>query len=488
MAPDVAGTDLLLVPSYSADQRTLASIDGLDSWVERHLIELRHLLQPGHRMVLVSPTPISPACLDAVLGLIPGVPSAWLRERLNCLCLNDRSPIPLTEKLLARPLLLEQLRSQLRPGARLGCYAVSDAEMDLAQRLGLELEGTPSSHGHLGSKAGSAQVFAALGMAHPRTTPLCHSLSELGEACESLLRRHRQINSLVVKLNRMAGGRGNAPLALELTSWHQHPSARRRRELHQALEQLAMPLPHWREELQRHGAIAQERITAPPGGLSSPSVQLWLGAADHSPATVISTHEQWLGGPHGQSFQGCSFPARQAYAQELMAMGERLGEYLAGLGCRGPVLLDLLAERRGERWKLWAIEINLRKGGTSHPFALAATATDGVFERSSGMLRAADGAATFYEASDALQQQHWRGLLPEQLLDAWVERGLYFNSARRRGCIPHRLGALGEHGLLGATVLGRSRREARDLMRQMCNTAPRVASAHLCRRNSADPR
>jgi len=73
----------------------------------------------------------------------------------------------------------------------------------------------------------------------------------------------------------------------------------------------------------------------------------------------------------------------------------------------------------------------------------------------------------FYEASDELRMPHWRGLLPEQLLDDWARRGLFFNSANRRGCIPHRLGALSEHGLLGATVLGRSRREASELMRQM---------------------
>jgi hypothetical protein len=80
---------------------------------------------------------------------------------------------------------------------------------------------------------------------------------------------------------------------------------------------------------------------------------------------------------------------------------------------------------------------------------------------------ASGGAAVFCEASDELRMPHWRELLPEQLLDDWVRRGLYFNSVQRRGCIPHRLGALSEHGLLGGTVRRRSRREASELMRQM---------------------
>ena len=465
MAQLAAGTDLLLVPSYSADPRTLASIDGLDSWPERHLIELRHLLNPGNRLVLLSPTPMSEACLDAVLKLIPAVPAAWLRERLHCLCLNDRSPLPLTHKLLARPRLLEQLQTQLRPGALLGCYAVSSAEMALAELLGLKLEGTPASLAELGSKAGAAQVFAQLGLPHPRTTPLCRSLVQLADACEALLLSHGDIEHLVVKLNRMAGGRGNAPLALDLAHWRRKPARERRQQLQHALNQLAMPLPHWREELQRNGAIAQELISAPAGALSSPSVQLWLH--HDGEVELISTHEQCLGGPHRQSFKGCIFPARQAYSRELMAMGEKLGRHLAGLGCRGPVLLDLLARREQGSWRIWAIEINLRKGGTTHPFQLAATGTGGRFERSSGQLRSSTGAAVFYEASDELRQPHWRGLLPDQLLDEMVQRNLYFNSANHYGCIPHRLGALSEHGLLGVTAVGRSRREAAGLMQQM---------------------
>ncbi len=465
MAQLLAGTDLLVVPSFNADPRTLACIDGLNSWAERHLVELRHLLDPGNRLVFITPTPISEGCLEAVLKLMPAVPPSWLRERLQPLCLHDHAPRPLSHKLLARPRLLDQLRGQLRPGARLACYSVSPAEMALAQLLNLELEGTPASLSGFGSKAGSAEVFAQLGMPFPRTTVLCHSLEQLRDASTELLERHRDINSLVVKLNRMAGGRGNAPLELDLQAWRLQPPLQRRRLLEHAVQHLAMPLPHWRDELLSHGAIAQELIDGRAGALSSPSVQLWIDG--DGAAQLVSTHEQWLGGPHGQSFKGCRFPARFAYREELMAMGERLGQHLAGLGCRGAVLLDVLARRQDNRWELWAIEINLRKGGTTHPFQLAASATGGQLDRASGELRSADGSAVFYEASDELRMPHWHGLLPEQLLDDWVRRGLFLNSANRRGCIPHRLGALSEHGLLGATVLGRSRREASDLMRQM---------------------
>jgi len=56
--------------------------------------------------------------------------------------------------------MLEQLQTQLRSGSLLGCYAVSSAEIALAELLGLP---------------------------QPRTTPLCRSFVQLAAACEALL-------------------------------------------------------------------------------------------------------------------------------------------------------------------------------------------------------------------------------------------------------------------------------------------------------------
>ena len=75
----------------------------------------------------------------------------------------------------------------------LACYSVSGQETSLAQRLQLQLEGSPAELAPLGSKAGSAQVFEALGLPHPRTTQLCQSLQELGDAIEALALSHQDI-------------------------------------------------------------------------------------------------------------------------------------------------------------------------------------------------------------------------------------------------------------------------------------------------------
>ena len=110
-------------------------------------------MQPGNRLVLITPTPISNACLDAVLQLMPAAPPHWWRCRLRCISLNDHSTRSLTAKLLERPRLLDQLATQLRPGSVLACYSVSEQEASLAQRLQLQLEGSPAELAALGSKA-----------------------------------------------------------------------------------------------------------------------------------------------------------------------------------------------------------------------------------------------------------------------------------------------------------------------------------------------
>jgi len=83
----------------------------------------------------------------------------------------------------------------------------------------------------LGSKAGSAQVFAELGLPHPCTTQLCRSVGQLADACEALLLSLSDIQLLVVKLNHTAGGRGNAPLPLELVTWRRQPALFQRQML-----------------------------------------------------------------------------------------------------------------------------------------------------------------------------------------------------------------------------------------------------------------
>lgn len=110
-------------------------------------------------------------------------------------------------------------------------------------------------------------------------------------------------------------------------------------------------------------AFVEERITG--AELRSPSVQLRVTPLGE--VELLSTHDQILGGPSGQSYLGARFPADRAYAGTIAADALRVGAVLAGKGVLGRFAIDFVVVRDGEGWTPFAIEINLRRAGPPIP-------------------------------------------------------------------------------------------------------------------------
>ena len=458
--PDV---DVLMVPSLSMDQSQIDLVTGAHHYEERQLFSLIRLRDPGVRMVYATSKPLAELVVDAVLELLPGVPTSHARRRLHLVDTDDASNRPLTAKLLERPALLARIAELLRPGRSfINCFVVSDLEKQLSERLQVPLLGTDPALGYWGSKAGSRELFARCGVPHPPGSPLTHSLDDLTEATAALWEAHPELRQCVVKLNEGFSGEGNAPLALEPLQLAELSAAERRRRLRQALEVLPMPSPGWKEQLGPQGALVEAWLE---GGeaLRSPSVQGTIHpgtAGQPGQVEVLSSHEQVLGGASGQTYLGCSFPAAEPYRLALMRHGQAVGEALAKEGALERYAVDFIARRFGDRWDLQAIEVNLRQGGTTHPYMALSAITSGTLDPASGLYRAPSGQALHYKATDNLTAPHLRGLLPVDLIDIVAEAGLHFDPAQLRGSVFHLLGCLSEYGKLGMTCIGRSAEEA----------------------------
>ena len=458
--PDV---DVLMVPSLSMDQRQIDLVTGAHHYEERQLFALMRLRDPGVRMVYTSSKPLGELVVDTVLELLPGLPTSHARRRLHLLDTDDASSRPLTAKLLERPALLARIAELLRPGRSfINCFVVSDLERQLSERLQVPLLGTDPALGYWGSKAGSRELFARCGVPHPPGSALTHSLDDLTEATADLWEAHPQLGKCVVKLNEGFGGEGNAALALAPLQLAELGAAGRRQRLRQALEQLPMPSPSWREQLGQQGALVEAWLE---GGeeLSSPSVQgtIHPGHPGH-PGLVemLSSHEQVLGGASGQTYQGCTFPAAAPYRQALMRHGQAVGEALGAEGALERYAVDFIARRFGDRWDLQAIEVNLRQGGTTHPYLALSAISGGSLDPASGLYHSPSGQQLHYRATDNLTAPELRGLLPMDLVDIVTEAGLHFDPAKLRGSVFHLLGCLSEYGKLGMTCIGRSAAEA----------------------------
>jgi hypothetical protein len=279
----------------------------------------------------------------------------------------------------------------------------------------------------------------------------------------------------VVKLNEGFSGEGNAVFPYdgapeeggELEQWVSAELPRRLR--------FEAPQESWERFRHKFGEMGGIVEAFVEGGeeVRSPSVQCRIDPLGR--IKVISSHDQVLGGPSGQVFLGCSFPADAAYCQEIQEAGRRVAEVLKRRGALGRFGVDFISVRRGEEWEHYAIEINLRKGGTTHPYMMLQFLTDGSYDPEAGTYCTPTGQPCYYFASDNLQSPAYKGLTPDDLIDIAVDHGLHFDGATQQGVVFHLIGALSEYGKLGAVCIGESHEGARDLYREAVSVLDREA-------------
>jgi hypothetical protein len=141
MRRDAPDESVVVVPSMTVD-RVVASSGGMNQALEERFLFLLLLLrQPRLRMVYVTSMPINPLVVEYYLSLLPGVIPSHARARLALVAVGDQGPEPLTEKLLARPRVLSQIRGLVPNRARshLIPYNTTELERDLAVVLGIPM-------------------------------------------------------------------------------------------------------------------------------------------------------------------------------------------------------------------------------------------------------------------------------------------------------------------------------------------------------------
>ena len=111
-------------------------------------------------------------------------------------------------------------------------------------------------------------------------------------------------------------------------------------------------------------------------------------------------------------------------------------------------------------WLHYAIETNLRLGGTTHPMMLLRMMTDGRYDPGTGLYLTPREEPQFYVATDSMCSEAYRGLLVEDLLDIAAVEGLHYQAWSESGVLFHFTGALSEFGKLGITAVGKSPAEA----------------------------
>jgi hypothetical protein len=447
---------IVVVPSMTVDRPGLGGA-GLQAYEERFLFLLLLLRQPRARMVYVTSQAINPTIVDYYLDLLPGVIPSHARQRLFLVAPLDGSERPLSEKLLDRPRLLDRIRSLVidPDRAHLVPFNTTELERDLALALGIPMYGADPRHFWLGTKTGARRLFAEEGVPHPLGEEGVASVAEVVEAIRRMRAQKPGLEQVLVKLNEGVSGEGNA--LVDVGGANDGELGARVRAMRFELASIA--LDEFERKLAERGGVVEERIAGDE--LRSPSVQLRvtpLGKLE-----VLSTHDQLLGGPSGQSYLGCRFPADPAYAAAITRGAAKIGARLAAEGVLGRFALDFVTVRKGAEWEAYAIELNLRKGGTTHPFLTLQFLTDGTYDPDTGVFTAPSGHEKSFVASDHVESPRYRVFTPDDLFDVVARRGLHFDQSRQTGVVFHMMSALGELGRVGLTAVGNSPREADEL-------------------------
>jgi hypothetical protein len=149
---------------------------------------------------------------------------------------------------------------------------------------------------------------------------------------------------------------------------------------------------------------------------------------------------------------------------------------LAVEGVIGAFGLDFVVLPEGDGHSAYLSEINLRMGGTTHPFVMAQGVTGAKYDLLTGEL-IVDDRPKRYVASDNLKSHHYKGLTPGRVLEAVRDAGIGFNERTKTGVTLHLLGALEHYGKLGALCIAEDNDRASELYELLEETLEGVATS-----------
>ena len=439
---DIESGTIIVLPSLSFPPEELRKIVGIEHYEERMLFMALVLRKPKVRLVYLSSMPIDPAVVDYYLSFLPDPASA--RARLRLISTDDPTPRALSEKLLERPDLIAELRDLVDSSgdAYVLPFNVTALEDELARTLDAPLYGPRLDLTVFGSKSGARRVAREARVPMVDGAENLFSMEELEDAVARLRQRPGGVQAVVVKLNEGFSGQGNAIVELG----QDHTPLTQARTSFCAQEE---SWPSFATKIAREGGVVEELVRG--AGFTSPSVQVRI-SPDGS-FEVVSTHDQVLGGPDDQVYLGCHFPARPEYRLLIQDHARAVAKVLAAEGVIGPFGIDFIVVPSAAGPRIYLSEINLRMGGTSHPFYMSRLVTGGHYDETTGNLLV-NGKPVAYVSSDNVKSERYIGLRPAQVVDALERSGRAYDRSRGSGATLHLLGAVTRYGKLGMTCIG----------------------------------
>jgi PGM1 C-terminal domain len=460
----------VIVPSVSVAPEALRRRPSALFYEETLLFLLIRLRNPRARVVYVTSEPIPAPVMEYYLQFLAGIPVSHAVARLTLLSAYDRSPRPLTEKILERPRLVDRIRAAIPDLSRayLTVFRATSLERRLAVLLGIPLNAADPGMDSLCTKSGSRRALRDAGLEVPDGAEGLRDEHDLLEALVGLRRRHPRLRRALIKLNGSPWNEGTA-----VFSYPPDPaqdSLRRALSRVEFAEDSQTPEVHL-EAFRRVGGVVEEFVE---GVLHAASGQVRINPR----AQVIptSTHDEIRGGRLALSCGGCRFPADDRWRVAVQNASLRVGERLAAEGLVSRLSVEFLVLPGPTGVRLLGTEINLGVGGATHPLLAVRFLSGGALDPTSGLFLAPSGRPKFYRATDELASPAYRGLSPLDLVDILTANQLNYSPRTESGALCYMLGGISELGRVGLVAIGGSREEAEDVFLRTVATLDRESA------------
>jgi hypothetical protein len=465
--PDkLAPRTVVIIPSLTMDQQILSKISGINHYEERLLCMLMLLRMPRTHVIYVTSETIDPVIIDYYLHMLPGVTGYHAMRRLTLLSCHDSSSKPLTQKILERPRLIQRIKEFIPPDheAHMSCFNVTPYERSLAVQLQLPIYGCDPDLYELGSKSNGRRIFRECGLHVAPGFEDLFTKEQIVEALVKLKKQNIYLRKAVVKVNDGFSGDGNAMFSYANADMNNLEAWVKDNLDNIKLIAEDLSLHDFFAKYKNMGGVVEEFIEGERK--ESPSVQCRITPAGQ--CEVISTHDQELGGESQQIYIGAQFPASEEYAVELGEIGMKVAQVLKNKGVLGRFAVDFISVKEESGWKHYPIEINLRKGGTTHPFLMLQFLTDGRYNAQEGVYNTSKGhLIRYYFCSDNLKSEKYVGLTPHDLIDIAMVNDIHYDGTSQEGVMFHLIGALSQFGKLGVVCIGSTPQRARELYAQI---------------------
>jgi len=472
---------IIILSGLNFKKSELEKTPSLHLYEEKFLFFLLLLRFSRTKVIYVSSQKINPLYIDYYLGLITNDPKKieTMKKRLTMISLGNLSKTPVAAKLLQNKTKLKEIKTLISDpkSTFIQCYNPLSFEKEVALELSVPLYGLDENLSYHGTKSGSINAFKKCKINYPKAYINLKNRQQLVVALSKLICEFPSNKKAIIKIEDYPAGEGNVIFNIKdfllKRNIQKMPSQKKVASLlDEDLElfcQQSEKLPHKRfsyyfktindymDEFSKTGGIVQLYVDG--AKKTSPSCQLRI--LPDRKIRILSTHEQVLGGADKTEYIGCFFPANETYRRNLTLYSKKVGGYLAKKGVIGRLAVDYLAvdqkDKKGEK-DIYAIEINIRKGGTTHPYILARSATGALYNQKSGLLSVGK-TNIYYYATDNAAFPRLKKLTPESLIKILDENNLDFNRERKSGIIVHLFGMIQTGGRIGLTCVGKSRKE-----------------------------